>query len=414
MKEQHQQQHRNYASPPIPGNPALLKRHQHSISRKDIDPDVLKIIHRLNKYGLSCFLTGAAVQNLLQGIKPNDFDLVTNAGQSRIKRLYSNAFIIGRRFRLAHIHFKGGKVIELSTFRPNPDNVDDHAPETGGNRPRPIGTPLEDAFQRDISINALFYDVKKALVIDYVQGLNDLAEKRIRIIGDPVMRFTEDAVRILRVIRHSARLGFHIEKNTAAAIYSQRHLLAKCAGSRLFEEMNKDLTHNSHKVFEAIVKYGILPYLTGKIGTFYQRNNQALSRLLSLLEAKDQAASQGIKFSQAELYAMLLWFWAENRLYSEKGDLIKALNEETIAGLTGIILPKKVRSSSLQILILLRKLVKAQRTGRMRRSWLHHKYYMSASRIIFLIKKWRIPTDSKSFESLSRKSFTSHRDRHYK
>ena len=197
----------NHSLPPLPGNPVILERSQHAISRREIDPDVLKIIHRLNRYGFTAYLTGGAVQNLLQGIKPKDFDLVTDAGQNRIKRLYSNAFIIGRRFRLAHLHFRGGKIIELSTFRRAPDNENEQTPETGGNRPRPIGNPMEDAFQRDISINALYYDVKKAMVIDYVEGLKDLAEKRIRIMGDPVMRFSEDADRNNRGSRTTARKG---------------------------------------------------------------------------------------------------------------------------------------------------------------------------------------------------------------
>jgi poly(A) polymerase len=409
--EQDHRQSNNRAIPPLPGNPVILRRHQHQISRRDIDQDVLKIIHRLNRHGYTGFLTGAAVQNLLQGIKPKDFDLVTDAGQNRIKRLYSNAFIIGRRFRLAHLHFKGGKIIELSTFRRPPEIVDTHAPETGGGRPKLIGNPMEDAFQRDISINALFYDVKNAFVIDYVQGLKDLAEKRIRIMGDPEERFSEDAVRILRAIRHSARLGFHIEKKTEAALYSQRHLLADCGGSRLYVELNRDLANNSRPVFEAFIKYGILGLIIGGIGEFYQVNEKAASQLLSLLAAKDQAASSGVEFSQAELYAMLFWYWMEHRMAHEKGDMIKVLHDEIIASLSGITLPNKVRSGSVQILILLRKLIKALRTGHMRTSWLRHKHYADASRLFFLIKKGRIPAGGESFESLFRQSFRANRHR---
>lgn len=411
MKEQHYRQNRKYSLSPLPGNPVILKRHQHSISRRDIDPDVLKIIHRLNKHGYTAFLTGAAVQNLLQGIKPKDFDLVTNAGQNRIKRLYSNAFIIGRRFRLAHIHFSGGKIIELASFRKAPDQEEENPQENGNGRPKAGGTPMEDAALRDISINSLFYDIASASVIDYVQGLKDLAEKRIRIIGNPEMRFSEDAVRILRVIRHSARLGFSIEKETEAAIYSHRHLLAEYAGSRLFEELNKDLTFSSCLVFEALLKYGVLKYLLGDIGDFYQTNETASQRLLYLLKAKDRETSSGEKFSQEEQYAMLLWFWVENRFTGEKGDLINALNEEISASLSGITLPRKVRSSAVHILILLRKFEKALQTGRMRTSWLRHRDYISTSRIFFLIKKGRLPKAGESFETFFRRSFRYHRHR---
>jgi poly(A) polymerase len=397
--------------PSLPGNPVILKKHQHSINRGDIDPDVLKIIHRLKKHGYTAFLTGGAVQNLLQGIKPKDFDLVTNAGQNRIKRLYSNAFIIGRRFRLAHIHFRGGKVIELATFRRAPEDLEENQPEKEGGRPKQIGSPMEDASQRDITINALYYDVTSAWVIDYVQGLKDMAEKRIRIIGDPIERFAEDPVRVLRVIRHSARLGFHIEKETEAAIYSERHLLSDCPGSRLFEEMNKDLTHNSRHVFEAYIKFRVLQYQIGGIGEFYQDNEKAASRLLFLLEIKNRAVSTGVPFNQEELYALLFLYWVEDRFADERGDLIKILTDEIIASLSGITLPKKVRAGSVQILIMLRRMNNAMRTGRMRRSWLHHRYYDSAAKLFFLIKKGRAPSDNESFESLFRQSFRSRRGR---
>jgi poly(A) polymerase len=404
MKQPHQEI-KGRVIPPLPGNPVILKRHQHSISKRNIDSDVLKIIHRLNKHGYTGFLTGASVQNLLQGIKPRDFDLVTDAGQNRIKRLYSNAHIIGRRFRLAHIHFKGGKIIELSTFRRAPDTENGNAQESGSGRKRSAGTPMEDAFQRDISINGLFYDVAKAEVIDYVQGLKDLAEKRIRVIADPEARFSEDAVRILRAIRHAARLGFHIEKKTEEAIYSQRHLLAAISGSRLFEEINKDLNHSSSLVFEALIKYEVLHYLIGSIGEYYQLNPKASARLISLLGAKDRAASSGAKFSPEALYAMLLWYWAKDRLANEKGDLIKTLNQEVGSSFSGINFPRKVRSGAVQTLNLLRKLNKALQNGRMHRSWLRHEYFVSASGILFLIKKGRMPSGRESFQSLLPQSF---------
>ena len=239
----------------------VLKRPKHKISRLDIDPDALKIIYRLNSQGFLAYLTGGAVQNLMQGIKPKDFDLVTDARPGQIKKRFRNAFIIGRRFRLAHIHFKEGKYIEVATFRREPDEKDEETVDPAHRYKMTYGTPREDAFRRDITINALYYDVDTESVIDYVGGLKDLAARKIRVMGDPGLRYTEDPVRIMRVIRHSVRLGFEIEKRTEQPIHTHRHLLGEVAEARLFEELNKDLALKAPLVFEAYQKYGVLKYI---------------------------------------------------------------------------------------------------------------------------------------------------------
>jgi poly(A) polymerase len=329
-----------------------------SINKKHIDPDALKIIHRLKKSGFTVYLTGAAVQNLLQDIPPKDFDIVTDARPGQIKRRFSNAYLIGRRFRLAHIHFSQGKYIEVATFRRAPDIVDKHGPDLGEKRKHTYGTPREDAFRRDISINALYYDVGSASVIDYVQGLRDLAERKIRIIGDPKERYTEDPVRILRVVRHAARLGFNIEKRTEEAIYSCRHMLADCSGARLFEELNKDIAGKSRPVIKAYKRYGILKYLLGRVGEEYQADPVMFSQLISILEFKDRASSGGFKYSQDELYSLLFWPWVERHFVNEKGNMQKILDEAIITTLSMITLPRKIRTSLIHILIMLRNLSK--------------------------------------------------------
>ncbi len=265
----------------------ILKRPKHRISRRDIDPDALKIIYRLNSQGFVAYLTGAAVQNLMQGITPKDFDIVTDARPGQIKKRFRNAFIIGRRFRLAHIHFQGGKYIEVATFRRELDAEEEADPDPSTSYKRTYGTPREDAFRRDITSNALFYDVDTESVIDYIGGLKDLAARKIRIIGDPGKRYTEDPVRILRVIRHSVRLGFEIGKKTERAIYSHRQLLAECPGARLFEVLNQDLTLKSPLVFEAYQKDGVQKYVLGQAGEEYDRNPVLFSRLKTLLEIRE-------------------------------------------------------------------------------------------------------------------------------
>ncbi len=333
-------------------------RSNHSINKKHIDPDALKVIHRLKKSGFTVYLTGAAVQNLLQDIPPKDFDIVTDARPGQIKRRFSNAYLIGRRFRLVHIHFRHGKYIEVATFRRAPDILDKHGPDLGEKRKHTYGTPREDAFRRDISINALYYDVGSASVIDYVQGLKDLDERRIRIIGDPKERYTEDSVRILRVVRHAARLGFNIEKRTEEAIYSCRHLLFKCPTARLFEEFNKDLAAKSRPVIKAYNRYGILKYLLGRVGEEYQADHVMFSQLMSILEFKDRASSGGFKYSLDELYSLLLWPWVERHFVNEKGNMQKILDEAIITTLSMITLPRKIRTNLIHILILLRNLSK--------------------------------------------------------
>jgi poly(A) polymerase len=350
----------------------------HSINKKHIDPDALKVIHRLKKSGFTVYLTGAAVQNLLQDIPPKDFDLVTNARPGQIKRRFSNAYLIGKRFRLVHIHFRDGKYIEVATFRRASDILDKHGPDLGEKRKQTYGTPREDAFRRDISINALYYDVGSASVIDYVQGLKDLAERRIRVIGNPKERYTEDPVRILRVVRHAARLGFNIEKRTEEAIYSCRHLLTKCPDARLFEEFNKDLSTKSLPIIKAYNRYGILKYLFGRVGEEYQADHVMFSQLMSILEFKDRASSEGFKYSLDELYSMLkdrassggfkysldelysmlLWPWVERHFVNEKGNIQKILNEAIITTMSMSTLPRKIRTSLIHILILLRNLSK--------------------------------------------------------
>ncbi|MDH4196337.1 MAG: hypothetical protein OEW05_02915, partial [Candidatus Aminicenantes bacterium] len=265
---------------PVPaGKPVILDRSRHPISRREIDPDALKVLYRLHLHGFLAYLVGGAVRDLLLRKSPYDFDLGTDARPNQIKRLFRNAFLIGRRFRLAHIHFQGGKVIEVATFRrdpgPEPETESETVggvgaetdaaspassgqedveavpepkggePEAGRRRhaghPVAYGTPREDAFRRDITINALFYDIATFSVIDHVGGLEDIAARRIRVIGDPAARYTEDPVRIWRVLRHAARLDFTLEPETARAIDAHRNLLRTSSGARLYEELNKDL-----------------------------------------------------------------------------------------------------------------------------------------------------------------------------
>lgn len=218
----------------------IRPRSQHNISRKDIDPDALKVLYRLADAGYKAYLVGGGVRDLLLGLKPKDFDVGTDAHPREIKRLFRNCFLIGRRFRLAHVVF-GRKVIETSTFRRQPPPADDEEGpgelyQTSDNT---FGTPEEDARRRDFTVNGLFYDIKTFSVIDYVGGLRDLDRRVLRSIGDPDIRFREDPVRMLRAARLSARLGLTMDSGVRRAIRRHASGIDKAAVPRVLEEIFK-------------------------------------------------------------------------------------------------------------------------------------------------------------------------------
>jgi poly(A) polymerase len=253
--------------------PTIVPRAQHRISRRDIDPAALKVLYKLHEHHYIAYLVGGSVRDLLLGRRPKDFDIGTSAHPHQVKKLFRNCWIIGRRFRLAHVKF-GTKTIEVATFRrlvePSGSTVEMETavatadevvgpgerlpPEPGdapgARRPPPdrlihrdntYGTPEEDAFRRDFTVNALFYDIGTFAIIDYVGGLDDLDARLIRSIGDPEVRFLEDPVRMLRAVVLAARLQFAIDEPILEAIAVHRHEIARSAPARLLEEYYKIL-----------------------------------------------------------------------------------------------------------------------------------------------------------------------------
>jgi len=239
--------------------PVIVPRADHPISRSQIDADALKVLYRLHQNGYVAYLVGGSVRDLLLGRRPKDFDIGTSAHPFQVKRLFRNCWIIGRRFRLAHVRF-GPKTIEVATFRRQVSGeqqaaadaaddvlagVPDGVPLTDEDRDRLVhrdntfGTPEEDAFRRDFTVNALFYDIGTFSIIDYTGGLDDLRNRLIRCIGDPGERFQEDPVRMLRAVAMAARLDFRIDRPIDTAIAVHRDELARSAPARLIEEFYK-------------------------------------------------------------------------------------------------------------------------------------------------------------------------------
>ena len=271
-------------------SPVIVPRAEHPISRRDIDADALKVLQRLNEGGYTAYLVGGSVRDLLLSRRPKDFDIGTSAHPYQIKKLFRNCWIIGRRFRLAHVRF-GTKAIEVATFRKNIPAGSEGEPSEAAvadsdlliKHDNTFGTPEEDAFRRDFTINALFYDIATFSIIDYVGGLHDLKDGLIRSIGDPNDRFQEDPVRMMRAIVMSSRLGFRLDEPVVKAIARHRSLIATSSPARLIEEYYKILRSGAaEQTFRALAEHRLLEPITPEI----QRGakNQALWDGLAALD----------------------------------------------------------------------------------------------------------------------------------
>src|SRR6516225_2507907 len=262
--------------------PRIVPRAEHPLSRRDVDPDALKVLYRLKEGQHIAYLVGGSVRDLLLGRKPKDFDVGTSAHPYQVKKLFRNCWIIGRRFRLAHVRF-GAKVIEVATFRrqvePGEEVVQDGVPAPDRSTPEgehlihhdnTFGTPEQDAFRRDFTINALFYDISTFSVIDYVNGLDDLRARIVRSIGNPDVRLREDPVRMLRALALAARLDFKIDPQSLHAIRIHRHEIAKSAAPRVLEELYKILRAGSaERAFRSLAAVGILELTAPELDKLY-------------------------------------------------------------------------------------------------------------------------------------------------
>src|SRR5262245_21802566 len=200
------------SAPPVPEesqSAPRVVRGAGRIRRAALDPDAVQVVTRLQRSGHEAYLVGGCVRDLLLGLEPKDFDVATDASPNRVKRLFRNAFVIGRRFRLTHVRFPDGKVVETATFRRDPgeQGLDPERGEGPIYSDNVFGTAREDAFRRDFSVNALFYDPARDEVVDWVGGLADLETRTIRAIGDPAVRLREDPVRMIRAVHFAARMG---------------------------------------------------------------------------------------------------------------------------------------------------------------------------------------------------------------
>lgn len=285
----------------------VISRDQHTISRKDISDNALKVLYRLKKSGYEAFLVGGGVRDILLGLHPKDFDIATNATPEQCRKLFKNCRVVGRRFKLAHILF-GKDIIEVATFRAHCDDNIKQGQEGIIISDNVYGSIEEDAIRRDFTINALYYNIKDFTVHDYCSGLTDLRNKQLRMIGDPETRFREDPVRMLRAIRLSEKLGLTIEPNTLSPIAQLSHLLEQVPSARLWEEYRKMfLAGHAEKTFYALQKHDLLHKLLPATERSLHAHESFNSFIQQALRNTDNRILQELSVNPAFLIAVLLW-----------------------------------------------------------------------------------------------------------
>ena len=322
-------------TPAVPlGKRLEIGAEQHRIDDKLLDANAVRVVRTLQEAGHEAYIVGGAVRDLLLGLRPKDFDVATNATPEQVKALFRRAFIIGRRFRIVHVIFGRGReheVIEVSTFRALLDAA--AADQVSGNeksskhelsgkthvvdaagrvlRDNVWGPQIEDAARRDFSINALYYDPTRQIVVDYHHGWRDATRRVLRMIGDPATRYREDPVRIVRVLRFAAKLGFAIDVKTQAPIGEMAALLANVPASRMYDEMFKLLqTGHALKSLEVLraqsLPARVFPVLDVLLDPALR--DPARERFVDLaLADTDRRVAEGLAVAPSFLLACLLW-----------------------------------------------------------------------------------------------------------
>lgn len=296
--------------------PTVIPRPQHNISRANISPNALKVLYRLREAGFRACLVGGGVRDLLLGREPKDFDVTTNALPEQIHKLFHNCRLIGRRFRLVHVQFDR-EIVEVATFRGSgslDEDNDGPTVERAANgrilSDNVYGTIEEDAWRRDFTVNALYYDINNFVVLDYVGGLADLRAGAIRLIGEPAQRYQEDPVRLLRAVRFAAKLGFRFDPATEAPLHGLGHLLEQIPAARLFDEVLKlFLNGDALQTFELLRHYRLFGWLfpATERCLSHQREHYPKTLLVRALANTDNRVSTGKSVNPAFLFAALLW-----------------------------------------------------------------------------------------------------------
>lgn len=380
-------------------NARVYTRGEHGISRDDISDNALKVLYRLNGAGFQAYLVGGCVRDLIVGLHPKDFDVVTNATPEEVKELFRNCRLIGRRFRLAHIVF-GREIIEVATFRGHHESSDDNDNKALGKqnvegqilRDNVFGSIEEDAERRDFTLNAMYYSVADFTVTDFAGGMQAIKSKTIDLIGDPETRYREDPVRMIRAVRFAAKLDMQISRDAAQAIHDLHGLLANIPPARLFDEVLKLLVSGyGLKCYHLLKEFGLFeqlfPQLKGLITDPKSKENMFVERVLI---NTDNRINTGQRITPAFLFASLLWYPLElhsQQLVNESGltqhDAFNmAMNDVLHRQIQRIMIPKRFSTAIREIWSLQHRLSK--RFGRRAYQMLEHARFRAAYDFLLL------------------------------
>lgn len=331
-------------------SPTVIPKVTHGISRKNISPSALKVMNRLNQAGFEGYLVGGGVRDLLLGGAPKDFDVATDATPEQVKSLFRNSRIIGRRFRIVHVRY-GREIIEVTTFRgQNSDSNQQIESDTGQLlRDNVYGDLQSDALRRDFTANALYYSAKDLAIYDYTNGMEDIKNRQLKMIGDPATRYKEDPVRLLRAVRFAGKLGFNIEHDTQKPICEQAHLLTHIPPARLFEEILKlFLGGYATATYGLLRDYNLLDELFPE--SFRVINNHPSYALLidEMIANTDKRIRTDKRVTPAFVYAALLWPAMHNEFltltssgFSEVDAFAEACQRTISLQLQRIMIPKR-------------------------------------------------------------------------
>jgi poly(A) polymerase len=386
----------------VASDPTVLTRDQHPVSRKLISPNALKVLYRLNSGGYQAYLVGGGVRDILLGLKPKDFDIATNATPEQIKDLFRNCRLIGRRFRLAHIVF-GREVIEVATFRGHHDGAEPK--EQDGKkisqqsehgmllRDNIYGSIEEDAQRRDFSINALYYSAVDYKIHDFANGVSDINNRQIRMIGDPETRYREDPVRMLRAIRFATKLDMQISSMTKAPIAELAPLMANIPAARLFEEFNKlFLSGKALANFNMLREYDLFRYFFPAVDQLLtsQTEDKLLPFITLSLRNTDTRIENSQRITPAFLLAAMLWYPLQKKMQQVKEQtqltpqdlFFAAYSAITSEQQQSVSVPKRFQGVMKDIWILQEKL--ARRDGKRAFKTLEHPKFRAAYDFLLL------------------------------
>jgi len=355
-------------------------RHDAGFDEERVDPDAQKVVRRLTRHGFEAYLVGGCVRDLLLDRRPKDFDIATDARPEDVRALFRNSRIIGRRFRLVHVLFGGGKVIEVATFRRTPQ-IDADPLDANGNAAdvdllirsdNAFGETHEDALRRDFTINALFYDLERGQILDWVNGMHDIERRVVRTIGEPETRFREDPVRILRAIKFAARLDLGIDPDVYDAMVVTRATLARAARPRLFEEVLRLLRGGgAHRSIWLAWELGILSVLLPELASFLDdEGDGAGSRVWKLLSEVDRrTVARGAPLDDIVLYTLLMLEPMKEACEGER-DRVSAAYAFLDPVIERLAVPRRVADAMRRIVAILPRFTTG-RTGRFARTGLY-------------------------------------------